>query len=249
MATTQKPNELIEVERNHYLIVPSDPEQQKITDLVNKATWKQLLTEYKLRINTTYLTTFACVYMEALIITMRRIMTDMKSTENSINFLDLFTVYSNNRESDTAEKDGNINVSFVPGPTVTEGIMVRDFAPKVNPSLWDKSMLMEVQKTCARILSEKHKAVTDNLNIWTIVAYVYFEHVFRTMKLMAKEAHDRGESSVSFNFLEMVEFHCNLEVVTNPDNPDLHSDHYVVKMRPGFQAKLLIKNDDSTEMY
>lgn len=246
---TNKPNELIEVERNHYLIVPSDPDQQKICELVNKATWKQLLTEYKLRINTAYLTTFACVYLEALIVTMRRIMSDTRSTDNSINFLDLFTIMSNNRESETAEKDGNINVSFIPGVTVTEGIMQSDFAPKVTPEMWKGSILEEVQKSCARILSEKHKAVTDNLNVWTVVAYVYFEHIFRTMKLLAREAHEHGESSVSFNFLEMVEFHCNLEVVTNPENPDLHSDLFVIKMRPGFQAKLLIKNDDSTEIY
>lgn len=241
--------DLIEVERNHYLIVPSDPDQLAVTEMVDKATWKNLLTEYKLRINTAYLTTFACAYMEALIVLMRRIMTDTKSTENSIDFLDLFTIYANNRESDTAEKDGNINISFVPGVTVIEGIMERDYAPKVHPDMWKGSIIMEAQKIAARILSEKHKAVTDSLNTWTIVAYVYFEHLFRTLKLMAKEAHDRGESSVSFNFLEMVEFHCNLEVTPNPENPELQSEKYVIKMRPGFQAKLLIKNDDSTEIY
>ena len=50
------------------------------------------------------------------------------------------------------------------------------------------------------------------------------------------------------NFLEMFEAHCNVEVTTNPENPDLCSEKYILKIRPGFQAKLLIKDDGITEL-
>ena len=37
------------------------------------------------------------------------------------------------------------------------------------------------------------------------------------------------------------------DAITNPDNPDLVSEKYTVKIRPGFEAKLLIKDDNVTE--
>lgn len=232
-------------EKNHFLIVPSDPEQREFTELVERACRASLLNDYRVRLNAGYTTTFACVYIEAMVMVLGKLMKNVKE-ETSINFLDLFTVSVNNRESDSGDKDGNINLAFTPGPTV-QTIMERDFAPVVDPESWQKTIINQIERECAIELSKKHKAVVDKAYNLTLIAYAYFEALFRTIKLRAKEAHEAGKMSTSINFLEMFEVHCNLEVKQNPENPDLHSEEYIVKIRPGFESKLLIKSDDTTE--
>ena len=239
----------IMAERNHYLITPRDPVQKAVTEEIERAAARNLLQNYKIRLNGSYLTTFACVYLEAIIRMLRKITRDTNVTDTGIDFVGLFRVESNNRSSEEGDKDGNINIVFTPGPLVT-GIMERDYAPELSPDVVkdEANVLSAVQNLCAQILSEKHKTVVDDRRRLTIIAYVYFQYMFRQLKLMAKGAEENGTgSAVSLNFLEMIEVHCNIEHETNPDNPDLVSTSYVIKIRPGFQSKLLIKNDDVTE--
>lgn len=235
----------IMVEKNHYLIMPSDPLQRDFTDLVERATRSTLMNDYRIRMNPAYTTTFACVYLESIVTVLSKVMKTLKQ-DTEINFLDLFTVGVTNRDAEHGDKDGNLNVSFTPGPIV-QSIMERDYAPKVNPEGWKGTILQEVEKECAMTLSKKHKAVVDYMYNLTIIAYVYFEGVFRTLKLHARDAQQEGKMASSINFLEMVEIHCNLESIQNPENPDLTTEKFTVKMRPGFEAKLLIKSDDLTE--
>ena len=234
-------------ERQHYLITPADPVQRDVTDRIERACRNHLLNDYKIRLNAGYMTTFACVSVEAIVRTLSRISRDARSGNAAINFLDLFTVASNNRFSDEADKDGNINIQFIPG-TIAESIMERDYAPVVDPEVWQKTILNEVEKECAKILTTRHKAVGNKLYHWTIIAFCYFEYLIRTVKLMAKTASEEGNQSVSFNFLEMMEWHCTVEKASTEENPDLELVKYTLKIRPGFQSKLLIKNDDLTEV-
>ena len=57
----------IMAERNHYLITPRDPVQKAVTEEIERAAARNLLQNYKIRLNGSYLTTFACVYLEAII--------------------------------------------------------------------------------------------------------------------------------------------------------------------------------------
>lgn len=234
------------IERQHYLIVPSDPVQFEITEKIEKASRTKLISDYKIRLSSGYMTTIACVYVEAIIRTLTKVMKKNRG-DASINFLDLFTVSSNNRENDDADKDGNINVVFTPGKVALE-IMERDYSPIVTEDMWADTIIEPIESECAKILATKHKMTSNNKSNWTKIAFVYFEFFFRTLKFMAKVAHSEGNSSVMINFLEMFEAHCNVEVTTNPENPDLCSEKYILKIRPGFQAKLLIKNDGITEL-
>lgn len=244
MAKNENPG--VTAERNAFLIQPSDPAQKAITEKVELACRNRLITDFRLRLNAGYLTTIACVYTETLVRTLVELMRQ-KVDDPAINFLDIFTISSNNRENDEADKDGNINVKFVPGPVI-ESIMERDFVPDLTPDMWHGTILEDVQKECNKVLSTKHKMASGNSDIWTIITFVYLEYLFRTLKLMARAAVENEKSAVSLNFLELFEAHAIIEVVAMPENPEITSEHITVKLRPGFQAKLLIKDDGVTEI-
>ena len=234
-------------ERNHYLIQPVDLAQRTVTEKVEQAARNKIISDYKIRLNPGYMTTITCVYVESMIRTLVQLMRENKG-EASLNFLDLMTISSTNRENEDADKDGNINIKFRPGPSI-ETIMERDYCPVMLEEMWKDDIIIEhVEKECANILAHKHKITGNNRANWTKVAYVYLEYLFRTLKLMAKVAKENGQAAVSVNFLEMFEAHCTYEAIAHPDNPDLIHENLVVKIRPGFQAKLLIKDDGVTEI-
>ena len=202
------------VERQHYLITPTDPAQKAVTEAIEKAMRNELIGTLKIRLNPIYPTTITCVYLEAIIRTLVKLMRENKG-EASINFLDLMTISCNNRENDDADKDGNINV---------------------------------IERECSRILKTKHKMNGNNDANWTKISYLYLVYLFKTLKMMAKVGLENGQVSVMVNFLEMFEAHANIEQVPSPDNPDLIHEEFTIKIRPGFSAKLLIKDDNVTEV-
>lgn len=234
-------------ERQHYLIAPADPAQRAITEKIEKAMRNELIGSLKIKLNPTYATTITCVYLEALVRTLVKLMRENKG-EAAINFLDLFTISSNNRENEDADKDGNINVKFTPGKTCLS-IMERDYyAPMVDAQIWKGSIVEVVEKECASILQRKHKLNgNDNAN-WTRIAYLYLVYLFKTLKLLVKVSYENGNMSAMINFLEMFEAHATMDQIPNPENPDIVREEIVLKIRPGFQAKLLIKDDGVTEV-
>lgn len=238
-------NEVL-LDRQHYLVVPSDPAQRAVTEKVEIMSRAKLISDYKIRLNSGYMTTIACVYVESLITILVKLMRESKG-DSKINFLDMFTVESVNRENDDADKDGNINVKFIPG-TVIQTIMERDFAPVINEEMWEDTIIKLVETECGKTLQTKHKMTSSNTAIWTKIAFVYFEYLFRVLKMLGKAAYDNGNVSASINFLELFEAHVTVEVIENPDNPELVREVYTCKLRPGFEAKLLIKDDGVTEV-
>lgn len=234
------------IERNHYLIIPSDPAQRVVTEKVETASRAKLTSEYHIKLNPGYMTTIACVYTEAVIRSLIELMKENKGY-GEINFLDLFTVTSSNRENDDADKDGNINIRFSPG-TICTSIMEQDYSPIINPAMWQNSYINHIENICGQILANKHKITTNHKETWTMVAFTYIEFLFRTLKLMTQVAKDKGQNAAMINFLEMFELHATLEEIPMPENPELVSEHYNVRIRPGFQAKLLIKDDGVTEI-
>lgn len=234
------------IERQHYLITPTDAAQRAIVERIEKASRNELIGTYKIRLNSGYMTTIACVYMEAIVKILVQMLRETKG-DASINFLDLFVVASNNRENEDADKDGNININFTPGPTV-ESIMERDYAPEMsNEEIWKGTIIETIERECGRILQLKHKMTSTKASNWTKIAYVYMVYLFKTIKLMARVASENGKMSVMINFLEIMEFHCNIEHEANPENPDIVREKFTVRIRPGFEAKLLIKDDGVTE--
>lgn len=234
------------VERQHYLISPSDPAQKAVTEKIERAMTSEMVSSLKIKLNPIYPTTITCVYVEAMIRVLVKLMRENHG-EASINFLDLFTISSDNRENDDADKDGNINIQFKPGP-VCDSIMERDYAPVMaDETLWKDTIIGVIEKECSKILRLKHKMNSNNDANWTKIAFLYLVYLFRVLKFMAKAALENGTVSVMINFLEMFEAHANIEQIQNPENPDIVQEKIHVKIRPGFEAKLLIKDDNVTE--
>ena len=233
------------LERQHYLISPTDEAQRVVTEKIEKACRNKLVGDYKIRLNPGYTTTITCVYVESLIRVLIKVMRENRG-DGSINFLDLFTVSSSNRENDEADKDGNINVKFTPG-SLCAAIMDRDYCPVIEPKMWQDTIITMVEKECSHILATKHKMTSSSVQNYTKIAFCYIEFFFRTLKLMAKVARDNGNFAAMINFLEMFEAHATIESQENPENPELEHEVITVKLRPGFQAKLLIKDDGITE--
>lgn len=232
-------------ERQHYLIIPADPVQRAVTDTIEKAMRNELIGTLKIKLNPIYPTTITCVYVEAAIRTLVKLMS--ANPNASINLLDLFTISANNREAEDSDKDGNINIKFTPGNTCNT-IMEQNYAPVMSDeNIWKDTIINAIEQNCAQILKTKHKIIGNNNANWTKISYLYLVYLFKTLRCMAKSAAENGTVSTMINFLELFEVHANIEQHQSEDNPDLVYEKIIVKIRPGFQAKLLIKDDGITE--
>ena len=239
-------NMQIGAERSHYLISPADEVQRTLLEQVEHACRRELIQTYKINLNPGYMTTIACVYAESIVRTLTRLMKEQPDG-SSINFLDLFSVGYTNRQNDDADKDGNINVKYTPGEVI-DSIMERDFAPAITPEEWKGTIIEVVERECGKMLATKHKMNANYSYNWTIVAYVYFQYLFRTLKVLTKAAFENGKTMAMINFLEVFEAHGIMEQIPMEDNPEIVNEKITVKIRPGFQSKLLIKDDDTTEL-
>ena len=65
----------------------------EVLEKIEKASRTKLISDYKIRLSSGYMTTIACVYVEAIIRTLTKVM-KKNHGDASINFLDLFTVSS-----------------------------------------------------------------------------------------------------------------------------------------------------------
>ena len=186
--------------------------------------------------------------------------TDMKmdgAPSARLNFYDVFIAKVTTKVNENAEKEGNINISFEPGPTAVnlittetpkneeevETVDPKDFFkiedPDMNP---DQLAAMNEAYTGidrkARYTLSNNYALTitdDNVFYAFGITYIFILNIFR--KLLQDLGDDPNKNLVSVNFNDNIEFHA------------MRDDEGYVKlaMRPGLNAKLLIKSDETTE--
>lgn len=192
--------------------------------------------------------TMANSYIESLIRTLELSM--RQAGEVAINFYDMFTAHVTVKTNNDAEKNGNINIEFIPGPTLQQiiGRNVADAATeepltditavfgfgddKTNPSY---AQFSTIDRIAMMDLSEKYSITSPKDWLVTAVAYRFIENLVKYM-MIALVAEDA--SLVSVNFNDNIEFHA-----MRTDN-----DSVKITLRPGMNAKLLIKSDELTEM-
>lgn len=246
---------------NFYLITPNDPVQREVLEKVEMGARSKLMTDYHASLNSGFLTTIACVYYESIVRCLVRIMRDTKTDNATINFFDLFAAQATTRVNEDADKEGNINVKFVAGPA-TRRLIETGTVDTIRPEMWQKTIIADVQKYAANVLYKKHRLYipkSDSNNIITTVAYVYFEFLIRTLNMMIE---GDASNSAMINFLDLFELHIfkmknvmepekkaegeeepNEEPAVTREKPD----RIDVKIRPGMAAKLIIKDDHTTE--
>lgn len=167
--------------------------------------------------------------------------------DNTIDFYDLLQVVATYKKNEKAEKVGNINVKFFAGSRVNE--IISDDTPtgqeKIeymeakaaysfpeNASLTDA--MLKIDNAARRHLKDKFSILLPNSFNAIAIAYVFLEALYRHLvtKLVRSE-----KNSVMINFNDIIEFHALRKEGNTVD----------IRLRPGMEAKLIIKSDQTTE--
>lgn len=186
--------------------------------------------------------------------------TDMKehmAKTAQLNFYNLFSIKVTTKVNEDAEKEGNINVSFYPGPTAIELISLDKpdvEVPKTKTTFGEffKIEIPDEDTSVVEAINAKYADIeqyiryglsnnygiaipTDNAFMTFAICYHFILNIFR--KLLRELGANPDQNQVSVNFNDLIEFHASRN----------ENDEVILVMRPGLTAKLLIKSDETTE--
>ena len=203
--------------------------------------------------------TIANCTVEAIIKAINVDMKESSAKSARFNFYNLFLVKVTTKINEKAEKEGNINVAFEPGPSAIE--LINTNISKVNeiPEKYEcvkfftienpdeDPMVLEAQNERYGNIDRQARYVLSNNYAITIpdsnkymafgVTYLFIRNIFR--KLLREIGAHPELNLISVNFNDNIEFH----VMRDDDD----SSKVTFAMRPGLNAKLLIKSDEATE--
>ena len=211
--------------------------------------------------------TIANYTVEAIIKAININMQERGLKSYKFNFYDLFIVKVSTKINEDAEKEGNINVSFEPGPsavklisnthsradTPVERTTFMDFFTIVIPNE-DPNVVAEINDFYSKIDQQARYVLSNNYAIAIPnsgqymafgVCYIFIRNIFEKLLRDFGEHPESGILSVNFN--DNIEFH-----ISKVDSEDEDEDESVAplvrfSMRPGLNAKILIKSDETTE--
>ena len=216
--------------------------------------WFGNITNYDWHCNT-----IANCTVEAIIKAINVDMKESSAKSARFNFYNLFLVKVTTKINEKAEKEGNINVAFEPGPSAIE--LINTNISKVNeiPEKYEcvkfftienpdeDPMVLEAQNERYGNIDRQARYVLSNNYAITIpdsnkymafgVTYLFIRNIFR--KLLREIGAHPELNLISVNFNDNIEFH----VMRDDDD----SSKVTFAMRPGLNAKLLIKSDEATE--
>jgi len=168
------------------------------------------------------------------------------SVNSSVKFYDLFEVNVTQKRNESADKVGNINISF--HPDTAADLIIGDNTPKEErvfeyikpdakfsyPDSPEMTMAMlKIDKASRHELSDKYSIMLPHEWMTVAITYTFIENIYRELiyKLVLT-----GKSAVSINFNDIMEFHATKK-----------KDNVTIYIRPGMAAKLIIKSDETTE--
>lgn len=241
-----------------FFTIPQDEEDRSILLAVDRRTKDEVearygfLTDYEWHMNTIANTTF-----ETIIKTLAFMLNSKNNKVQGlgINFYDLFKVGVSIKRNEKAEKEGNINVFFEPGDKMDS--LIQDgppepyrgpiYSPLQEFAITDPEQKPKYDNLDHHVrfeLSDKHGLlIKDNMSYAVFaITYVFFENL--VSELIMRLAHNDQDPEADPNDEKMVSVNFN-------DNLEIHAvlkdGHVTIMMRPGLNAKLLIKNDGMTE--
>lgn len=178
----------------------------------------------------------------------------MKSNpENGIgiDFYNVFRSIVSYKKNEKAEKEGNINIFFEPGSKVNDIIEKGPDAaedPNIQHSIADYISSDEKENELYRTLDTQckyqltmHNSIMfpDHVKFFTsAITCTFLMNIFKELLYRAVNDPDRDKSEYleSVNFNDLIEIHALIK-----------DGHASINMRPGVNAKLLIKCDELTE--
>lgn len=162
---------------------------------------------------------------------------------SELNFYDLFKVSVTNKKNENAEKTGNINVKFNTEKRVDS--IIESFEDTDNTFMETEAAytipdnepltnaFLKIDEMTRRLARDKYDTVLSYKWMSIAITYVFIENVYR---YMLEKLVKTGRNSVMVNFNDMIEFH-----VMRKDSG------FDIRLRPGYNAKLIVKSDESTE--
>lgn len=230
-------------------VIPQDPENRISILNVDRKTKEALRLKHRIYVEHDWqCNTIANAYIESII---RALGLDIKNTGNanaSWNFYNLFTARATIKRNEDAEKEGNINIAFdtekgiediITDTTPIEERKYNYITPEAAYSFPNNNAMTEAYKkidTASRMeLHNKYSISIPNDWVVTATGVVFFENIIRELLFMVANS---SKQTASINFNDNIECHA---IIKNEKN-------VLITLRPGMNAKLLIKSDETTEL-
>jgi hypothetical protein len=195
--------------------------------------------------------TIANCLVETLISHLAYILKSNPTSGIGIDFYNLFTSKVSIKRNSKAEKEGNINILFEPG-IVANNLIENGPEPEPKEVIAPAQMFTPEDPVDVKMYNDLEYHTKYNLTMsngitftdrtpkyavfaiaYTFIKNIFEEILFRLSNLQVEEGE---EKLISVNFNDNIEFH------------GLYKDGTVLlTMRPGMNAKLLIKCDELTE--
>lgn len=240
------------------VIIPQDPAVKEIIAGIDRQC--RTIVEKKFGVILDYewhSYTITNVVIESVIRALSVDMSQSAAPRATLNFYDVFIARVSNKLNRRAEKEGNINISFEPGPKADDliqadvDILKQEYDETVAPMEYfyitdpdmDPDTLKAMNMAYYDIDRHARFSLSNNYGIAIVEANAMFTFaiaetfillVFRD--LLYRLANSNGDDPVSLNLNDNIEFHAIKK-----------GDGVVLTMNPGYNAKLLIKSDEATE--
>lgn len=236
-----------------FFTIPQSAEDHDILLAVDRKTRYEVNSIYGCSIEYDWqCNTIANAMVETII---RQLSTYLKSDPRGgigINFYDLFSSQVTVKVNPHAEKEGNINIMFFTGPVAIDTEKL--FATNNERRSMDIDFeLNDSEESAFHEALDKNARYTLTINnglvfvkggkfIVTGICYVFLKNLLVELSMRLKAIldanEDCGEVLLSVNFNDNIEIHATV---------DEDREGIIFSLRPGMNAKLLIKSDESTE--
>ena len=236
---------------------PQDPATRQFLYDIDRQTKIDVAEHFGVNVdNDWYCNTITNNVIEAIIKSLAADMQAEGAPRASLNFYNLFIAQVTTKKNPKAEKEGNINSSFEAGPTAealisevkkkdqiaVEQVKPIDFFWIEDPDRDEHELelmnqaYLNIDKAARYALSQNYGIVLGSGTEMVCfgICYTFIINIFTRLLQQLGENPDQTLASVNFN--DNIEFHAWLK-----------DGGVILSMRPGMNAKLLIKSDAMTE--
>jgi len=236
---------------------PQDPATRDFLYSIDRQTKIDVAEKFGINIDFDwYCNTIANNVIESIIKALAADMQAEMAPRASLNFYDLFTAQVTTKRNTKAEKEGNINISFQAGPVAEELISEtkrKDQVPVEQVKALDYFHIEDpeadqhdvdlMNQAYLAVDQQARYALSQNYGIVLgkgaemvafAICYTFIKNIFSGLLLQLGEHPDQTLATVNFN--DNIEFHALIK-----------DGGVILSMRPGMNAKLLIKSDAMTE--
>lgn len=237
-----------------FYIIPQDPNDYDILLAVSAKTRVDVERKYGFYMDNDWQTnTVADAIVETMLSEMNYKFNADGIAAMGVSFFDIFVAKVSLKTNAKAEKEGNINIYFEPGEKADwliangpipphKGMHVNVSQELLTDDEFENEFITKLDQHTRYELSKNHgiSISTKKPLVAVAIAKVFFENLYTELITRAAQR-DEGEDEsdtklVTVNFNDVIEIHAERK-----------GDDVRILMRPGMNAKLLIKNDGMTE--